>query len=88
MAFVESVLRYAKEAMERRYALRSRSFYLEKTPLRAGKVVRLKNGDGGQGKASSDCTGPRSFLLLGFQAIEGYAVVLGEPAWHIDSGYE
>jgi REP element-mobilizing transposase RayT len=43
--FVERVLRSAEETMEKRYALRSRGFDLEKAASRAAELVGLKEAD-------------------------------------------
>ena len=43
--FVESVLRSAEEAMEKRYALRSLGYDLEKTASRAAEVLGVKEED-------------------------------------------
>jgi REP element-mobilizing transposase RayT len=43
--FVQGVLRSAEEAMERRYALRSRGLDLNKTALRVAEVLGMKEGE-------------------------------------------
>jgi putative transposase len=43
--FVESTLRSAEETMEKRYALRSRGFDLDKTASRAAQVMGVKESD-------------------------------------------